>query len=194
MSDDDRGIFPLLECLTSLAQALGQGFAPFAEATFRRCLHIVEATMLAHQRAEQAQQQGMDAEYPDKEFVSCALDLLSGLAEGLGGSLEALVGSSNILALLHACMQDEDPEGNADARTCMTPNAQFCCCCCCCDSLLHACGTWCCSLSLPRPVLTLLPLLSAAVCFCVAGRRGKELYGAPHAALTKILARGGGQP
>jgi hypothetical protein len=45
------------------------------------------------------------------------LDLLSGLAEGLGGSLEGLVGASNILALLHACMQDSDPEGKPTPLT-----------------------------------------------------------------------------
>jgi transportin-1 len=30
----------------------------------------------------------------DKEFIVCSLDLLSGLAEGLGGGIESLVWSS----------------------------------------------------------------------------------------------------
>lgn len=34
-----------------------------------------------------------------------ALDLLSGLAEGLGGTIEQLVARSNILTLLYQCMQ-----------------------------------------------------------------------------------------
>lgn len=34
-----------------------------------------------------------------------ALDLLSGLAEGLNGHIEALVQSSNIMQLLYQCMQ-----------------------------------------------------------------------------------------
>lgn len=34
-----------------------------------------------------------------------ALDLLSGLAEGLNGHIEALVMSSNIMQLLYQCMQ-----------------------------------------------------------------------------------------
>lgn len=39
-----------------------------------------------------------------------ALDLLSGLAEGLEGHIEGLVVSSNIMHLLFQCMQDATPE------------------------------------------------------------------------------------
>lgn len=47
---------------------------------------------------------------PDKEFMIVALDLLSGLAEGLGTHIEPLVAQSNILTLLYQCMQDCMPE------------------------------------------------------------------------------------
>lgn len=39
-----------------------------------------------------------------------ALDLLSGLAEGLNGNMEGLIISSNIMHLLFQCMQDQMPE------------------------------------------------------------------------------------
>ena len=39
-----------------------------------------------------------------------ALDLLSGLAEGLDGHIEQLVQNSNIMHLLYQCMQDAMPE------------------------------------------------------------------------------------
>lgn len=42
---------------------------------------------------------------PDKDFMIVALDLLSGLAEGLNGHIELLVANSNILQLLYQCMQ-----------------------------------------------------------------------------------------
>lgn len=42
---------------------------------------------------------------PDKDFMIVALDLLSGLAEGLEHHIEGLVASSNILKLLFQCMQ-----------------------------------------------------------------------------------------
>lgn len=36
-----------------------------------------------------------------------SLDLLSGLAEGLGAGVDSLVAKSNILTLLYQCMQDQ---------------------------------------------------------------------------------------
>ena len=42
---------------------------------------------------------------PDKDFMIVALDLLSGLAEGLEQHIETLVSNSNILKLLFQCMQ-----------------------------------------------------------------------------------------
>lgn len=47
-------------------------------------------------------------EAPDKDFMIVALDLLSGLAEGLGAHVEQLVARSNIMTLLFQCMQVED--------------------------------------------------------------------------------------
>lgn len=44
-------------------------------------------------------------EAPDKDFMIVALDLLSGLAEGLGAHVEQLVARSNIMTLLFQCMQ-----------------------------------------------------------------------------------------
>lgn len=44
-------------------------------------------------------------EAPDKDFMIVALDLLSGLAEGLEHHIESLTASSNLLKLLYQCMQ-----------------------------------------------------------------------------------------
>lgn len=50
-------------------------------------------------------QQPDQYEAPDKDFMIVALDLLSGLAEGLGGHVDTLVARSNIMTLLFQCMQ-----------------------------------------------------------------------------------------
>uniref|UniRef100_A0AAQ5Z084 Transportin-1 n=1 Tax=Amphiprion ocellaris TaxID=80972 RepID=A0AAQ5Z084_AMPOC len=55
-------------------------------------------------------QQPDQYEAPDKDFMIVALDLLSGLAEGLGGHVDTLVARSNIMTLLFQCMQDTMPE------------------------------------------------------------------------------------
>ncbi|KAL0615831.1 Transportin-1 [Plecturocebus cupreus] len=57
------------------------------------------------------------SEAPDEYFMIVALDLLSGLAEGLGGNIEHLVAQSNVLTLMYpntgdltkACFQHVKP-------------------------------------------------------------------------------------
>lgn len=41
LADSDKDILPLLECLTSISQALGPAFAPYAEPVFDRCLSLI---------------------------------------------------------------------------------------------------------------------------------------------------------
>merc|ERR1719167_765540 len=107
LKDDDKDLFPLLECLSSVATALQEGFLPYAEPVYRRCVSLVQQTLnqhLAHlQNADQFEQ-------PDKDFMIVALDLLSGLAEGLDAHIDGMVASSNIMQLLFQCVQDPMPE------------------------------------------------------------------------------------
>lgn len=107
LKDEDKDLFPLLECLSSVATALQSGFLPYCEPVYRRCVSLVQQTLYQHM----ANTQNPDAyEAPDKDFMIVALDLLSGLAEGLNGHIEKLVVNSNIMELLHHCMQDPMPE------------------------------------------------------------------------------------
>ncbi|CAH8342793.1 unnamed protein product [Eruca vesicaria subsp. sativa] len=101
LSNSDRDLFPLLECFTSISQALGVGFAPFAQPVFQRCMDIIQLQHLAKVDPASA-----GAQY-DREFIVCSLDLLSGLAEGLGSGIESLVSPSNLRDLLLKCCMDE---------------------------------------------------------------------------------------
>jgi transportin-1 len=101
--DGDRHLFPLLECLTSISQALGMAFQPFAPRLFYRSVALVQSTLLGHAAVAEL---GGDA--PDMEFAVCALDLISGMMEGMGGSMESLVTESNLLLLLDKCLQEKD--------------------------------------------------------------------------------------
>jgi len=74
LKDDDKDLFPLLECLSSIATALQTGFLPYCEPVFGRCILLVQQTI---------ENSGPDTS-PDKDFMIVALDLLSGLTEGLG--------------------------------------------------------------------------------------------------------------
>ncbi|XP_063238810.1 transportin-1 [Bacillus rossius redtenbacheri] len=107
LKDEDKDLFPLLECLSSVATALQSGFLPYCEPVYRRCVSLVEQTLNQHIANTQHPEQ---FEAPDKDFMIVALDLLSGLAEGLDGHIEKLVVSSSIMPLLYQCMQDPMPE------------------------------------------------------------------------------------
>ncbi|XP_014246166.1 transportin-1 isoform X2 [Cimex lectularius] len=107
LKDEDKDLFPLLECLSSIATALQSGFLPYCEPVYKRCVSLVEQTLNQHIANTQNPDQ---FEAPDKDFMIVALDLLSGLAEGLNGQIEKLVHSSNIMQLLYQCMQDPMPE------------------------------------------------------------------------------------
>ncbi|CAJ0823134.1 10578_t:CDS:10, partial [Entrophospora sp. SA101] len=104
LKNDDRDLFPLLECLSSVTTALGLGFQPFADPVFDRCVKLIHTTILQFQ----AHQQNPSLDIPDKDFMIVALDLLSGLTQGLGSSIEVLVVKSNppLLPLLNACLND----------------------------------------------------------------------------------------
>lgn len=113
LQDDDKDLFPLLECLSSIATALQSGFLPYCEPVYRRCISLIQQTLdqqsLNQQEMLNNPQLGFH-DQPDKERMIVALDLLSGLAEGLDVHIESLVVNSNIMQLLYQCMQDSMPE------------------------------------------------------------------------------------
>ena len=45
LKDEDKDLFPLLECLSSVATALQSGFLPYAEPVYKRCVSLVEQTL-----------------------------------------------------------------------------------------------------------------------------------------------------
>ncbi|XP_053666276.1 transportin-1 isoform X1 [Anopheles marshallii] len=107
LKDEDKDLFPLLECLSSVATALHSGFLPYSEPVYRRCISLIQQTLIQDVASTTNPTQ---FEQPDKDFMIVALDLLSGLAEGLDCYIESLVSSSNIMQLLYQCMQDSMPE------------------------------------------------------------------------------------
>lgn len=107
LKDEDKDLFPLLECLSSVATALQSGFLPYCEPVYRRCISLIQQTLNQEIASTTSPAQ---FESPDKDFMIVALDLLSGLAEGLDAHIETLVMSSNIMQLLYQCMQDSMPE------------------------------------------------------------------------------------
>ena len=99
LDNTDRQIFPLLECFTSVAKALGPVFASYAPPAWARAVAITESVLLS-QATTQAGEEAMD-----DEFAVCALDLLAGITESLGEAAIPLVGQPNFLRLVFECMK-----------------------------------------------------------------------------------------
>ena len=105
LSDESQELFPLLECLSYVATALGDAFAPFAVPIFARCVRII------HQNLEQyllaVHNEPMDK--PNKDFLVTSLDLLSAIIQALEPAKSGeLVSSSQprFFDLLMFCMED----------------------------------------------------------------------------------------
>ncbi|XP_060168663.1 transportin-1 [Lycium barbarum] len=120
LTNSDKDLFPLLECFTSIAQALGTGFAQFAPPVFQRCITIIQSQQLAKVDPVSA-----GFQY-DREFIVCSLDLLSGLAEGLGSGVESLVSQSNLRDLLLQCCLDDAPDVRQSAFALLGDLARVC--------------------------------------------------------------------
>lgn len=105
LSDDDQHVFPLLECLTSIASALGPGFAPFVAPIWTRCLEIISLTYQQWQLHLQHPDQYLDV---DKDYIVVSLDLLSGIAQGMGTLILPYVRNSQppLLPMLVVCLKD----------------------------------------------------------------------------------------
>ncbi|KAK4163538.1 importin subunit beta-2 [Cladorrhinum sp. PSN259] len=106
--DQSREMFPLLECLSYVAMALGDAFTPYAEPIFGRCINII------HQNLEQSLAATGNTGYdqPDKDFLVTSLDLLGAIIQALDDSKAvALVNSApQFFELLSFCMEDPTDE------------------------------------------------------------------------------------
>jgi len=59
LKDEDKDLFPLLECLSSVATALQSGFLPYCEPVYQRCVTLVQKTlaqaMVSHTHKDSAE-------------------------------------------------------------------------------------------------------------------------------------------
>jgi len=85
IADDDTTMFPVAECIQTMA--VWPTFQPCAKHIFDRCFRIIVKVRNEVQVADK----NPSAPPPDKEFLACALDLLSAVLEGLGNNAAELM-------------------------------------------------------------------------------------------------------
>ncbi|CAN6672042.1 importin subunit beta-2 [Trichomonascus vanleenenianus] len=106
LKDDDRDLWSLFECLSSVTATLGELFAPYAPAVFERAMRILRDNLMLDQHAQVDPQ---NVEPPEKDFIIISLDLLDGLAQGLGQHFSDLCKTSQppLVEMMLVCFNDE---------------------------------------------------------------------------------------
>jgi len=106
VSDQSREMFPLLECLSYVASALGDSFAEFAPPIWGRCCQLVQTNL----EYSIAAKNNASLDKPETDFLVTSLDLISAIVQALDQRKAAeLVASSQppLFEMLSYCLQDE---------------------------------------------------------------------------------------
>lgn len=108
LNDDDRDLFPLLECLSYVAIGMGPGFLPYAPQIWERSMTLIETTV----HMAEASANGIIDDYVDKDFIVVSLDLLSGIIQGLGAQATEVINPTHdrFMSILFYCMKDTMPD------------------------------------------------------------------------------------
>eukprot|EP01133_Synstelium_polycarpum_P017492 gene17492-20870_t len=107
LEDDNKNLLPLLQCLNPVCSAIGMGLQDVIVMFYNRAIKIITDTLTTQMMH---QQNPDEFEQPDREFLVTSLDLISGLTEGIGTSIESLVGNSQLPRLLLECMKDREAD------------------------------------------------------------------------------------
>lgn len=111
LDDDDTDLWPLLECMASIAASLREIFAPYAVPVYERATKILSNCILLDQECHT--DPAIDP--PEKDFMVTSLDLIDGLVQGFEYHSVDLINQnhkSNLIELMLICFEDY----NGDVR------------------------------------------------------------------------------
>lgn len=109
LDDNDKELWPLLECLSYVSTSLGTKFAPMAMEVYQRAFSILCRCV----ELEQKSQADPTIVVPEKDFIITSLDLIDGLVQGLGYDSKALLFPNHdmtMFAVLLQTLQDHNHE------------------------------------------------------------------------------------
>ncbi|TDZ54606.1 Importin subunit beta-2 [Colletotrichum trifolii] len=124
VSDDSRELFPMLECLSYVAMALGAAFTPYAQPIFTRCVNIIHVNL--EQSMNATNNPALDS--PDKDFLVTSLDLLSAIIQALDEQKkQELIRSSesSFFELLSFCLEDPQDDVRQSAYALLGDCARY---------------------------------------------------------------------
>lgn len=104
LDDNDTALWPLIECMASIAATLGELFAPYAIPVYERAIKILSNCIELDQQCQ------TDAliDAPEKDFMVTSLDLIDGLIQGFGQHSIELIQQhgTNLMDLIMICFED----------------------------------------------------------------------------------------
>lgn len=108
LDDSDKDLWPLLECMSSVAASIGEAFAGCAEPVYERAVRIL------HKCIEEEKMANSDPTFvaPEKDFIVTSLDLVDGLIQGLTTHSGQLIAqndsktSFSLMELVLTCLDD----------------------------------------------------------------------------------------
>jgi hypothetical protein len=121
---EDHAYVPLMEGMTSVAAAVGPAFEPFAPPVLKKCLDIIETAMIVVLGAEESGEDHYD--YIDVDPMCVALDLIAGIAEGLGPAFMNLLSASNFADLLLHALKYHDLDVQQSSFGCLGEIGKAC--------------------------------------------------------------------
>lgn len=104
LEDDDNDLWPLLECMASIAATLRELFAPYAMPVYERAINILSNCIQLDMQC----QTDPSLDLPEKDFMVTSLDLIDGLIQGFGEhSIELIrTNNTNLMDLVLKCFED----------------------------------------------------------------------------------------
>lgn len=111
LPDDDKELWPLLECLSCVACSLGEKFLPMAPDVYSRAFRILHNSLDLEIKARN----DPSVITPEKDFIITSLDLIDGLVQGVGSHSQSLLfphGSQDLtlLKMMLECLNDSTHE------------------------------------------------------------------------------------
>lgn len=101
LSDEDKELWPLLECMSSVAASLGEKFAPYAIQVYQRSVRILQHCI----ELDKQSINDPTIQTPEKDFIITSVDLIDGLCQGLGEHSGELI-DGHLIKLLIECFND----------------------------------------------------------------------------------------
>lgn len=108
LQDNDKDLWGLLECMSTVAASIGEAFANFSGPVYERAIKIL------YECIEQDKIASSDPSFvsPEKDFIVTSIDLIDGLIQGLTTNLGTLIveidskNSYSLMELILTCLDD----------------------------------------------------------------------------------------